>query len=154
VDEVIEATTFGFPAEYAVEPIEVSLPRLRSQFGDGHWRYGDVWSRVLSEEAAAGVEDAARRLSEDGRGLVLEPELWFRIVYDYLVAHQAGQVDQGELLDSLIPLYYARTATFVEEARNDTDDEAEARVEEGVDVAVGLKPYLRERWPRVGAPLP
>ncbi|HEV2931022.1 MAG TPA: hypothetical protein VGW74_20255, partial [Propionibacteriaceae bacterium] len=152
VEKVEDVPTFGFPAEYAVEPIEVSLRRLTWKFVDGYVQHRDVWREALSEEALAGVEEAVRKASEDSRGLVVEPELWFRIVYDYLIAHQAGELDRSDLLDSLIPLYYARTATFVETAREDTDEEAEERVEAGVDVAVSLKPYLKRRWPAVAVP--
>jgi glycosyltransferase involved in cell wall biosynthesis len=152
VEAVEDVATFGFPAEYAVEPVDVSLRRLTWKFVDGYVQHRDVWREALSEEALAGVEEAVSRASEDSRGLVVEPELWFRIVYDYLIAHQAGELDRGDLLDSLIPLYYARTATFVETAREDTDEEAEARVEAGVDVAVSLKPYLKERWTPVAVP--
>ena len=152
VEKVEDVPTFGFPAEYAVEPIEVSLRRLTWKFVDGYVQHRDVWRAALSEEALAGVEDAVGKASEDSRGLVVEPELWFRIVYDYLIAHQAGELDRGDLLDSLIPLYYARTATFVETAREDTDEEAEERVEAGVDVAVSLKPYLKERWMPLAVP--
>jgi glycosyltransferase involved in cell wall biosynthesis len=151
VEEVEDVPTFGFPAEYAVEPVDVSLRRLTWKFVDGYVQHRDVWREALSEEAMAGVEKAVSRASEDSRGLVVEDDLWFRIVYDYLVAHQAGELDRGDLLDSLIPLYYARTATFVETAREDTDDEAEGRVEAGVDVAAALKPYLKEHWAPVGA---
>jgi hypothetical protein len=62
------------------------------------------------------------------------------------VAYDAGEVEAGLLLDSLLPLYFARTASFVERTRDDTPEEAEARVEAGVDVAVALKPSLVERW--------
>jgi glycosyltransferase involved in cell wall biosynthesis len=151
VEEVEDVATFGFPAEYAVEPVDVSLRRLTWKFVGGYVQHLDIWREALSEEALAGVEEAVARASEDSRGLVVDPDLWFRIVYDYLVAHQSGELDPGDLLDSLIPLYYARTATFVETAREDTDEEAEARVEAGVDVAVSLKPYLRDRWPLVPA---
>lgn len=151
VDRVAEITTFGFPSDYAVEPIEVSLPLLTWKFVDGYVRHRDIWHQVLSEESLDGLEDAVRRASEDSRGLVLDRDLWFRVVYDFLAAHAAGTVDPGSLLDSLLPLFYGRTATVVEESRDDTDQEADARVEAGVDAAVALKPHLRARWPRVPA---
>jgi glycosyltransferase involved in cell wall biosynthesis len=150
VQVVEDVATFGFPAEYAAERVDVSLRRLTWKFVDGYVQHRDIWREALSDEAMAGVEEAVSRASEDSRGLVVEPNLWFRIVYDYLVAHQAGELDRGDLLESLIPLYYARTATFVETAREDTDEEAEERVEAGVDVAVSLKPYLKEHWAPVG----
>ena len=54
----------------------------------------------------------------------------------------------------MVPLYYAPTATFVRDTLDVTDEEAEALVEEGVDVAVTEKPYLRERWTAATVPAP
>ena len=148
VEEVATPPTFGFRATYAAEPIEVSMHRLIWKFVDGYVRHQHLWREVLSEGSMAGLEEAVAGAAADARGLVIEPALWFRIVYDYLVAFNARPADGGVLLESLIPLYFGRTATFVEAARDDSDEEAEARVEAGVDLAVELKPYLRERWSR------
>jgi glycosyltransferase involved in cell wall biosynthesis len=152
VEDVTRPPTFGFRAVYAAEPIEVAVRRLTWKFVDGYVRHQALWRQVLSEESMAEVEETVTRAAEETGGLVLEPELWFRIVYDYLVAYNLREVDAGHLLDSLIPLYFARTATFVEASSDDTDEEAEARVEEGVDLAVRLKPYLKERWSRLEVP--
>jgi hypothetical protein len=152
VEEMVTPPTFGFRAAYAAEPIDVAVRRLTWKFVDGYVRHHALWRRVLSNESMAEVEKTVTRAAEDARGLVLDPELWFRIVYDYLVAYNLRQVDAGRLLDSLIPVYFARTATFVEESREDTDEEAEARVEAGVDLAVALKPYLQDRWSKLEVP--
>jgi hypothetical protein len=66
------------------------------------------------------------------------------MMYDFLAAARVAD-DLRPLLDAMVPLYFARTATFVRDTEGDTDEEAEARVE-NVDVAVGAKPYLRQRW--------
>lgn len=146
VDSVETPPTFGFRAAFSAEPVEVSIPRLTWKFVDGYVRHHELWRRVLSEGAMDGVERGVSAASDSGSGIVIQDELWFTIVYDYLVAYNAREVDAGSLLDSLIPLYFARTATFVERTRDDTPEEAEARVEEAVDAAVERKPYLVERW--------
>jgi glycosyltransferase involved in cell wall biosynthesis len=139
-------TTFGFRSAYSAEPIQVSVPRLIWKFVDGYVRYQGLWSEVLSKESMSGVQRAVEDASESTRGLVLDADLWIKIVYDFLIGYNARQIDAGNLLDSLIPLYFARTATFVEEVRDDTPEEAEERVQSAVDTAVELKPYLKRRW--------
>jgi hypothetical protein len=67
------------------------------------------------------------------------------MMYDFLAAARDAD-DLRPLLDAMVPLYFARTATFVRDTEGDTDEEAEARVENAVDVAVAAKPYLRQRW--------
>lgn len=149
IDSVVTPPTFGFEATYSAEPIEVSVPRLTWKFVDGYVRHHRLWERVLSSGSMEGVERAVSEASEGNRGLVLNGRLWTTIVYDFLVAYNAGQEDPESLLDSMIPFYFARTATFFEESRDDSDQEAEDRVEAAVDAAIELKPYLRERWGRL-----
>jgi glycosyltransferase involved in cell wall biosynthesis len=154
VDDVETPPTFGIRAAFATEPVDVSVGRLTWSFVDGFVRHQDLWRGVLSEDSMRGLEDGVARAADGPRGLELDAELWLRIVYDYLAAYHGGTGDREALLDSLIPLYFARTASFVQEARDDDEGQAEARVEAGVDLAVRLKPYLRERWQGMGLPTP
>ncbi|MDQ3990983.1 MAG: glycosyl transferase family 2, partial [Actinomycetota bacterium] len=143
---------FGFRSAYSAEPISVSVPRLTWKFVEGYVRHQDLWSRVLSEEALEGVRTAVGDAAENTRGLVLGGDLWTKIVYDFLIAYNSRETDAGSLLDSLIPLYFARTATFIQEVRDASHEEAEQAVEANVDLAVQLKPYLKERWIELEVP--
>ncbi len=140
VDGVVTPPTFGFLSEAMAEPINVSVDILRAAFEDGRDQWEPVWKRVLSSNAL----HAAQRGEPDERS-------WITLLYDYLGAFAAGAEDQRELLDSLIPLYFARTATFVEETKDAPAARAELLIESMVDAAVELKPYLRERWADVPA---
>jgi glucosylglycerate synthase len=146
--------TLGFPAEFSAAPVEVSVPRLHRKFAEGSVEHRERWDRILSAASMEAIERAVAETSESGGAPVLEAEAWTRILYDYLVAHRAEVLPSEELLDSMIPLYFARTATFVDETRNASPDEAERRIQEGTDLAVQLKPYLRDRWREAGLPVP
>jgi phage tail protein X len=139
VDEVTNAPTLGFESEFATEPVEVSLDDLGRGFAEGRDRYRERWTTVLSADPLAAA------LNADPSEPTLNPEPWFLALLDYLVAYRTA-ADGQELVDSLVPLYYARTATFVRQTLDADQDEAERLIEEGVDVAVALKPHLRERW--------
>jgi glucosylglycerate synthase len=152
IETVETPPTFGFRAVFSAEPVAASIRRLTRGFVDGHARHHELWRRVLSDGAMAELERVVEQASETGAGIALEDERWFTIVYDYLVAYNAREIEAGPLLDSLIPLYFARTATFVERTRDDTPEEAEARIEAAVDVAVERKPYLVERWAALEVP--
>jgi hypothetical protein len=139
VEGAITPPTLGFPAEFAAEPVEVSLSGLARGFAEGRQRHADTWDAVLSPASRAvvdGIDDAEP---------VLGPESWTRLMYDFLAAARDAD-DLHPLLDAMVPLYFARMATFVRDTEGDTDEEAEARVESAVDVAVAVKPSLRERW--------
>jgi glucosylglycerate synthase len=129
----------GFPSAFGVEPVEVSLDGLARGFAEGRAEHGERWADVLSEDSI----DAVKALPDDAPAL--DAEGWFRVLYDYLVAYQL-EADRAALLDSLVPLYFARTFAFVDDTADDEEEEAEAKVEAAVDTAVALKPYLRERW--------
>lgn len=132
--------TFGERTDDEAEPVAVSVARLEAGFREGSRHHDDLWRRTLSPEALAEVERAAASSVE------LDDDVWFTILYDYLVGYHREDTDAGELLDSLIPLYFARTAGFVERTADATEVEADAMVEAAVDAAVARKPYLVERW--------
>ena len=152
VNGVVDPPAFGLPAVAAAEPVNVSLPRLVWKFVDGSVRHQGLWRQIMATETFGGVMKAIREASETHRGLVLPPYLWFRIVYDYLVAYNMPDADAGKLLESLTPLYFARTASFVQEATDDTEERAEERINAMVEVALELKPYLIRRWREQGVP--
>jgi hypothetical protein len=142
--ELVEPTTFGLRASFTADPVRISVDRLVEGFVDGRERHGSLWRDVVAPESF----DALTRSPEP----TIPPDLWIRVVYDFLVAYNARRASPEALLDALLPLYFARTATYVREAADLTDDEAEAAIDQVVDAAVSLKPYLVERWDRGGVP--
>jgi hypothetical protein len=135
VEGIVTPPTFGFPADVAAEPVRVSLPLLREHFAAGRALWQEEWGEILSPEhldqAAAGDLDAGT---------------WVGVLYDYLTAWASGR-DRGRLIGSLIPLYFARTAVFVERTLNVTGAEVDAEIEAVVDAALARKPDLLARWP-------
>ena len=127
--------TFGADPGIAAEPVHVSMDLLRRAFEDGRERWDGLWRRILSPEAL--------RAAERGD---LPAEPWVLATYDHLAAWASGAADREALLDSLLTLFFARTATFLEGGRSQT--EAEHAIEEVAEAAVALRPHLEERWPR------
>ncbi len=150
VDRIQPVRTFGFRSATSTEEIRVDPDRLLWRFVDGYVTYQDIWRQVLGPDSLDGVMGAIHRASERSEGFRLPVELWARICYDYLLAYNAQVVDHDQLTDSLIPLYFARTATFVGEARNDTAEAAEERVESYAEVFREAKPYLVRRFNESG----
>jgi hypothetical protein len=152
VDRVVDPPTFGLRAAFSVEPVNVSLTRLTWKFVEGYVRHQGLWREVMAEETFGEVLGAIEEASERPGGMPVTAELWIRIVYDFLVAYNSRRVDSGPLLDALIPLYFARTAAFVHEVAELTNEKAEEAVDDVVDAAIRLKPTLRARWRKEGVP--
>jgi glycosyltransferase involved in cell wall biosynthesis len=127
------------------EEVEVSLEAMDISFlsGYSHWR--DLWRRWLDED----VFDLLSRAA-GSRRYRLEASLWASIVYDFAVAYNRVPDDREGLLLSMVPLYLARTATFVRDAQGLSSLEAEDLVRDQALTFEALKPYLRLRWRRAG----
>ena len=150
VDSIEPVPAFGFRSASSTEEIKVNPDRLRWRFVDGYVTYQDVWRQVLTPDNLDGVIEAIHQAGERPEGFRLPVELWARICYDYLLAYNEQVVNPDRLIDSLIPLYFARTATFVDETRGDTGEAAEERIESYAEVFRQTKPYLVRRFHSTG----
>ena len=125
------------------EPTEVkiSLENLKVGFKAGWERFYPLWKDILNKN---NLEELKKIRSKDGH---LPAESWARIVYDYLVAYQIKrEIDRFFFIWSLVPLYQLRTASFVEEAQDMTNQEAEILIENQARIFEELKPYLLKSW--------
>jgi hypothetical protein len=149
---IADVPTFGFRTATSTEEIRVNLDRLIWRFVEGYVAEHELWQQVLAGQHFDGVKEAIHQASERPEGFVLGIELWARICYDYLLAFNAQVIDHDRLVSSMIPLYFARTATFVREAADDTPEQAEERIASFAEVFLAAKPYLIERWSASGRP--
>jgi hypothetical protein len=97
------------------EVIEVDPRRLRAKYEASAPEHRALWADVLSAPIPAAIG----------------PDAWARIVFDFLEAALAHPGQSQALARGLLPIYYARVAEFVDEAKNLTTAEAEDIVEVG-----------------------
>jgi hypothetical protein len=69
-----------------------------------------------------------------------------RLIYEYALAHRQKKLDRDHLMQSLVPLYLGRTASFVLEMRESNALEVEERIEQLCTAFEAEKPYLLARW--------
>jgi glucosylglycerate synthase len=150
IEEIMPVPTYGFRAATSAEEIRIRSGRLTWRFIEGYMKYEKLWREVLAAETLSAVVRATDEAAERTEGFVLPVELWAHIVFDYLVAFSAAAIDPSELLDSMIPLYFARTATFVQEASSDDQGAAEERIGRYADLFLERKGYLQRRWSTAG----
>jgi len=134
---------FGFPFEVGVEPIQVNVERMTKAFTQGVKDLREIYASFLSPATLAGLEEATRL---SGDAFRLPDQLWVHVIYEYASAFHHRKLDRDHLMQSLVPLYLGRTASFVLEVRESPALEVEERIEKLCGVFELEKPYLIERW--------
>lgn len=116
---------YGFERQMVPPPIAIDADLLQRRFHLSAEQSAEQWEQVLQPATFREVRAACRHTKP---GPYLSPELWTRVVYDFLGAYSRLPFDQrGALLDAFTPLYLGRVASFVTETR-DLDGDASDRL--------------------------
>jgi hypothetical protein len=136
---------FGFETESVPKPINIDLDNMINKFKEMSGRYKDIWEKILQRENFEKLMEVSRM---DINLFEMPVDLWVRSLYDFAVAYNFIQegVNKLDILDALVPVYYAITASFVRKTRNLETHEAEEIVFQHTHTFERLKPYLIERW--------
>jgi glucosylglycerate synthase len=134
---------FGFEYTVGLEPVNVNIARMLNTFREGLRNLGEIWRDILG----AGDYSEVERL-----GALADNEfhfpigLWTRVVYDYALAFHRRTLPAEHLIKSMTPLYVGKTASFIMEARDMGQQEAEAEIEKlCMEFEIG-KDYLVSNW--------
>jgi len=76
----------------------------------------------------------------------IEDTAWARIVYEFLLAAKKRPDETQRYVGALVPLYFARVASFIEEARDLDTEGAERLVERQASTFEDLKSEIVARW--------
>ena len=142
---------FGFPFEVGVEPLTVNTDRMIHAAQQGVNDLREIYSSFLSSEILA---DLTKFVHRNGLGFNIPDQLWVRMIYEAANAYHHRLLNRDHLLQSLIPLYLGRTASFVLEVTESTAAQVETRIEQLCHVFEVEKPYLAQRWDTVGREKP
>lgn len=135
---------YGEPADVSPEPVRVSLSRMIEKLRAGRERWHGVWNRILSAENREGLETILAQPDDEYR---FSASQWAPIVLDFAVAYNKSGLDEDEIIDSMTPLYYGRTAGLVVESETMDSATFERQViQRQAKVFEESKPYLMERW--------
>lgn len=125
------------------ESFEINVPELIERFKTGFGQFGSLWKTILEKESFQQVEEAAKL---DEENFIISTELWVKLLYELASTFHHWETNRYKLINLMTPLYFARIASFVNETRDMTDEEAEAAVEKQAEKFEEEKPYLIERW--------
>ena len=143
--------TFGPESFPEPEPVQVDVDRLVGEFRLGLEHFGVLWKKVFCPECYQEIE---RWKGLELSSFVIPVEAWVKILYELAVAYSRWKANREILISMMVPLYFARVASFVNQSLGMDSREAENLVEEQAAVFEQSKDYLVALWDReCGAPV-
>jgi len=134
---------FGLGEMEMPPPVDVDLERLYDKFQAGFSSHDSLLKEILSS-------NVYKKLSEvrtlDFANFEFPAKLWAEALIDFAVAYKKSVRDREKIMESLIPLYFGRTCSFVVELEPMTIQQAEEVIEDQCIIFERCKPYLLERW--------
>lgn len=125
-------------------PFEIELNALIDYFRLGFGNFGEIWERILEP---ADYETIKELVKDKGReSFYLPIDAWVRTVYRYAAAYANTPRQRMKIVDTLIPLYYARVASLVIELGDKNPEESEMHFEANAQVFESMKEYLINIW--------
>jgi len=134
---------FGLGESDEPPPVSVNTGALFSKLHDGYKKYSDLWREAMTEETFSKLEEV---LAAEEKRFELPPVLWAHILFDMSVAYRDRLTDTDTLMESLAPLYFGRTLSFVKSTMEMGLGQAEEYIEEQCHCFEREKPYLLKRW--------
>ena len=134
---------FGFEYTVGLEHVNVNTARMLNTFREGLRNLGEIWLDILG----AGDFGEVERL-----GALPDSEfhfpigLWTQVVYDYALAFHKRKLPVEHLIKSMTPLYVGKTASFIIEAKDMAQTEADAEIEKLCLEFEKRKDYLVTNW--------
>jgi glycosyltransferase involved in cell wall biosynthesis len=134
---------FGFQYTVGLESVNVDVARMLAVFRDGVRELGAIWESALGR---GDLDILSELAAVSGEGFRFPARLWTRIIYDYALAYHRKLLSREHLLKSLVPLYLGKTASFILEAADMGQEEAEALIEALCLEFEEGKAYLVGNW--------
>ncbi|MEW5722077.1 MAG: glycosyltransferase [Thermodesulfobacteriota bacterium] len=137
---------YGFGlGEVEMPPVvNVNQETLYRRLTDGFDAQLDLWREVFPEDVRNKLKEI-RNLSPEKFDFPIA--VWVKVLYDMAVGYKNNVGgDRDVLLESLIPLYYGKTLSFVKKTERMSIQQAEDFIENECVVFEETKPYLIKRW--------
>ena len=129
---------------FKMPEIKVNLKKLYDEFLDGFEQFKSLYKDILSPESFNGLEKSYRK-KKRGNGLHIDSNLWSYIVYDSAYTFHNWLRNRRRLINILAPLYFGRTASYVEETENMSWKQAEELIQKQAEIFENNKEYLKNR---------
>lgn len=144
----VTVPSLGEFVEQEAAPFEINQESLIEYFKVGMNNFAGVWENIIEPGDFKIISTLARE--EDFQKFFLPTETWVRIVYCYAGVFRRTPRQRFKVLDTMIPLYYARVASLVNELKDMNQLEAEFLFEEQAGIFEKFKDYMAGIWQNQG----
>jgi glycosyltransferase involved in cell wall biosynthesis len=124
-------------------PVEVNTKTLYDKFQAGFTQYENIWKHILTND----VFNKLNEINEiDQDRFDFPTQLWAKVLFDIAVAYRDLQNEREDIMDSLIPIYFGKTLSFVRKTERMSMKQAEEFIDNECLVVEETRPYLNQRW--------
>lgn len=134
---------FGFEYTVGLEQVNVNTVRMLNIFREGLRNLGEIWLDILG---AGDFKEIERLGALNESEFHFPVALWTRVVYDYALAFHKRSLPVEHLIKSMTPLYVGKTVSFILEAKNMGQQDAETEIEKLCMEFENNKDYLVSNW--------
>jgi hypothetical protein len=134
---------FGLGEVEMPPKVEVNTQNLLDRFHRGFEEYHNLWEEILAPDVYQKLFEI-KGMRE--REFSFPTDLWARVLFDMAVGYRYDSMDKDLMMESLIPLYFGRTLSFVKKTRKMSIKQAEEAIEDDCMTFEMTKPYLVQRW--------
>ncbi len=122
---------------------DISLERLISRFKEDFESQKKVLEQVLTRKNFRQVLSLLKLSNES---FYFPEDVWVKVIYDFAIGYNFSCLPQEKVLEALVPLYLARTASFINETKLISSILTESLIEGHAIIFERFKPYLIRHW--------
>jgi glycosyltransferase involved in cell wall biosynthesis len=136
---------FGLGEVEMPPAVNVDQNTLYQKFAEGFEQNIGYYKELFSEEVYNKLQEIGAISQEK---FDFPSQVWVKTLFDMAIAYKRNKGgDTDAVLDSLIPLYFGKTLSFVKKTERMSIQQAEEFIENECVVFEETKPYLIENWP-------
>ena len=139
----VSVETFGRTTDLQPEEVAVDLDSLVERFKTGFQQFGPLWKEVFCADCYESIRRAA---DKPAASFELPLSTWVQILFELAATFHAWTHNRFKIIELVTPLYYGRVASFVNQTRDMSTEEAERLVEEQALEFERQKGYLVAAW--------
>lgn len=110
---------------------------------EAHNEWHEEWERVLTEDTCSRVEALLDLPVQEFR---FSADLWARVALEFAAIHNRGEGDPDKVADALLPLFYGRAATYLQDSWGLTVGQREELVAQILQAFAEQKPHFIRLW--------